>query len=321
MIAWLGEPARYSPPWFSLGQEQQPQPDPADAAGQAAYQEAQNASWPPTRENAETVGAAAGAAAGTAACAAAGAATAGVTTAAAATGICGIIGSEVGEFVGGIFYDLADSFFGASDATRRNLDRIHRDVTVSLELLKAGHRLCELQGTPNCGTYDQQQLYGCLYNKVIGGNYSCTISPAASAQTASLYQKYHLPSGRGFTWGLEGDDQLQAQLKRIAAAESGRAAEIVARKQIASAPQWQALAKISEFCRRDQACITRTLADLDTVCRQQGHVPDTPEYVNCAVFLAAALPKPVPTAPTSSPVVPLLVGATVIGGLAWLLFA
>jgi len=205
-----------------LGQAQQ---SPEDAAGQAAYEEAQHAEWPPTRENAQAVGGAAG----TAACHAAAEVTYGATEAAAQLGWC----QAVGEWVGGIFYDLADSFFGSNEATRKNLDRINRDVAVGVQTLKAGYRLCELRvkqggAGPKCGTYDEKVLHDCVYNRVIGGSYSCG-SFAAQQEAAALHSKYHLPQGKGYTWGIETDEQLQAQLKRIAAAESGRGAEIIAR--------------------------------------------------------------------------------------------
>lgn len=284
-----------------LGQETQ---SPEDAAGQAAYDEALEADWPPTKDNAKAVGAAAGGAAATAVCTAYGAA--------AAAPLCAAIGAKVGEVVGGVFYDLADSFFGTSDATRRNLDAIRRRATLQVELLKAGYRLCELEGRTDCGTYDEQALYGCAYSCAIGGSCSCG-SGAAQFQVNTLYSKYNVPRGRGFTWDLQSDEQLTNMLRVVAAAESGRAAEIITKRELQS-ESWRALAKISEACNQDQACVDRTLADLGAICEQQGLVPGTQEYVDC-------ISKQIPPPTSSSSAAPLLVGTAIAAGVAWWLLA
>jgi hypothetical protein len=198
---------------ISVGQEDQ---DPADAAGRAAYDEAQNASWPPEKSDAESIGAAAGGAAAAAACTAYGAG--------AAAPLCAAIGSEVGEFVGGVFYDLADSWFGTSDLTRRHLDALHRQEGIEKATVAAGARLAELH-----------------LDAVLPFDRSTTTSdrnwPFTSANDAAvaweiraMRERYGLKQGRGFTWDLQTDQQLQAQLKRLAAAESGRGAELIAIK-------------------------------------------------------------------------------------------
>lgn len=186
--------------------------DPADAAGRAAYDEAQNASWPPDKSDAESVGAAAGGAAAAAACTAYGAA--------AAAPLCAAIGSEVGELVGGIFYDLADSFFGSNDATRRHLDRVHRQEAIANATKLAGARLAELH-------HQADAKWIVKRTDVPGG---------VAWEIRAMREKYRLPSGRGYTWDLETDAQLQGQLKRLAAAESGRGAELIALKNELNPP-------------------------------------------------------------------------------------
>jgi len=71
----------------------------ADAAGQAAYDQAGKSHWPPTKEDVELIGAAAGTAAGSALGGPVGA----------------IIGSAVGTFVGGVVYDIVDAIPNAGD--------------------------------------------------------------------------------------------------------------------------------------------------------------------------------------------------------------
>jgi hypothetical protein len=208
--------------YYRVGQEE---PDPADAAGQAAYAEAFKSEWPPTKDNAEAVGGAAA----TAACHAAAGATYGATEAAAQLGWC----SAVGEFIGGVFYDLADSFFGTSEATRLNLDRINRDTTAQFETYRAGYRLCALSqehgARVDCGQLDEENLRHCLYQNVINGTQTLCSSLGASHEVHKMRISYHLPSGRGQVWDLQTDKQLTEYLRHLAAAESGRAAEIIAR--------------------------------------------------------------------------------------------
>lgn len=189
-----------------VGQEQSE--DPADAAGQAAWEEAKNASWPPQKSDAESVGAAAGGAAAAAACTAYGAA--------AAAPLCAAIGAEVGEFVGGVFYDLADSWFGTSDLTRRNLDRIKREEALALATQQAGARLAQLH-------HEADPKWVVSSSDVAGG---------IAWEIRAMREKYRLPVGEGYTWSLWTDDQFQAQLRRLAAAESGRGAELVAVKKL-----------------------------------------------------------------------------------------
>jgi len=71
----------------------------ADDASQAAYNQAAQSHWPPTKEDVELIGAAAGAAAGTA----------------LGGPIGSIIGTAVGGFVGGVVYDIIDAIPNAGD--------------------------------------------------------------------------------------------------------------------------------------------------------------------------------------------------------------
>jgi hypothetical protein len=89
-----------------LGQEQ----DPAEAAGQAARERAEQSSWPPTESDFEAVGAAAGTAAG----AAAGAAVGGPLGAIIGSAIGGIVGGTVG----GAVFSLGDAIAGGLDPNR-----------------------------------------------------------------------------------------------------------------------------------------------------------------------------------------------------------
>jgi len=190
----------------AIGQEAEA--DPADAAGQAAWAEAQNAEWPPDKSDAETIGAAAGGAAAAAACTAYGAA--------AAAPICAAIGSEVGELVGGIFYDLAESFFGGNDLTRKHLDAVKRQEAMSNATVQSGARLAELH-------HEADPSWVVKRSDVEGG---------IAWEIRAMREKYGLPNGRGYTWDLQTDGQLQAQLRRLAAAESGRGAELIALKNL-----------------------------------------------------------------------------------------
>lgn len=186
----------------SVGQETEPGAGEAagEAAGAAAAKEAQNAEWPPTKGNAEAVGAAAGTAAGAAACAAVGAA--------AASPLCAYVGGKVGEFVGGAFYDLAVSWFGTSDATQRHLDALHRKETFDAAVFEAGTRLAVLA-------------------KSVGVYPKASIAYLAGFER-TLMKKWGLRVDRGFGWDLQTDEQLSASLRLVFVAESARAAEIIA---------------------------------------------------------------------------------------------
>jgi len=73
--------------------------DAADDASQAAYNQAAQSHWPPTKEDVELIGAAAGAAAGSA----------------LGGPVGGVIGTAVGGFVGGVVYDIIDAIPNAGD--------------------------------------------------------------------------------------------------------------------------------------------------------------------------------------------------------------
>jgi len=84
--------------------------DASQGAAQAAYDRALLSSWPPTKEDAEAIGAAAGAAAG----------------AVFGGGVGAIIGGTVGGFVGGVVYDIVNSIPSAADNPAARFMVYHR---------------------------------------------------------------------------------------------------------------------------------------------------------------------------------------------------
>jgi hypothetical protein len=289
MITWLG----------------QAQQNPEDAAGKAAKEEILKTDWPPKREDTERIGEAAGGAAGTATCLALAAETGGLTAIAAATGICSDLGEAIGEFIGGAIYDIVDGFFRDEEYVAPQFDFVIYNRTQG-----SVGRLVKLKADKLGPQANYAASVAAEYEALVRWGMPPIQDPRITAIPRAATGADPTPY-----YSREG---LENYLRLLAAAESARGAEIIALSAMVS-QRWGALAKISAHCRQDQACVDRTIVDMDAVCQKQGNVPDTPAYVDCVVFLAALLPSA--PAKSSSGALPVVIGAAAIAGVAWWLLA
>lgn len=185
MITWLGQPRRA---W--LAQEQL---SPEQAAGQAARDRAQKSSWPPTEEDFEAIGAAAGSAAGAAIGGPAGAA----------------VGAVVGTAVGSAVFLLGDAIAHGLDPNYNPAVDFGIEVRKTLGNIRTtAGRLAEQCGTTQEAEYQALVRWGLTDLGLPDGT--------LGVEWRSMVQ----------TYGVDGaKSRLTALQKRAFAAAAARAAE------------------------------------------------------------------------------------------------
>lgn len=187
----------------AVGQEEESDADKiGQAAGKAAFNEAQNSDFPPTRDDTGNIGGAAA----NAGCHAAAAATYGATEIAAQLGWC----SAIGEVIGKAIYDIFDGFFAGETYVAPQYDYI-----MAKRLRAASARIAKLSG--NTWQYEA----GALAMWGVPGATLITLHGGAGAYG----------SERGPWLPYYSEQGLLDYLALLAAAEAARTAQIVATKQ------------------------------------------------------------------------------------------
>jgi hypothetical protein len=204
MITWLGQPVTW------LAQEAQKSPE--EAAGDAAFEQAQKSSWPPTEGDFQAIGAAAGTAVGAAFGGPAGA----------------VIGSVVGTTVGSFVYGFGEAIAGGLDPGGGGsgplmLSNARRTVGPASKL--AAEKLAK-----DCGTGFATEI-GALQRRGVPINDDGYVTSTVLRSWSNTLK----PGGGG-------PAQLQAQVEAfqrlLFAAVAARVAECETRKQAAaSAPK------------------------------------------------------------------------------------
>jgi hypothetical protein len=203
-----------------LGQEEQKSPE--DAAAEAAFNEAQNASWPPKREEVKDIGGAAGSAAGTATCTALAVETGGVTLVAEYFGICSSIGEAIGNYLGGAIYDIIDGFFAGEVFVAPQYDHVFYQRTRRAAIRLANLRLQKAPlPAPSQDAVTWELL--ALENWGVPGA-RLAAGPGPTDAEEGPWRPYYSEGG------------LDDYLKKLAAAESAIASAIIAEQKLQNAP-------------------------------------------------------------------------------------
>jgi hypothetical protein len=199
MIRWLGQEAQSSP---------------EDAAADAAYDAAQDADLPPKRSDVQNVASAAGGAAAGAACVAYGA---GI-----AAPLCASIGAAIGEYLGGAIYDIFDGFFAGEEFVAPQYDHVFYQRTRRAAIRLANLRL---QKGPLPAPSQEDTTWELLALEKWGvPGARLAAGPGPTAAERGPWLPYFSESG------------LDTYLKKLAAAESARASEIIAQQKLPPRP-------------------------------------------------------------------------------------